>query len=177
LMPQWMPAARNPCGAVIPRRGDAVGIFLVIIVKESPCSIRPRSLRKNYCGTAEIRWPAHLGQQENTAQDAQKGQTSHPPNPGAPRRAFSQARPQRTIPFIWGGWDDPNCARPTRAFSSCALREQGDRPSYPTSFFSILLQDSSRLTITILTTLYQVALPTSQQTHLCGPRSLSVTLC
>src|SRR5467141_1365064 len=28
-------------------------------------------------------------------QDAQKGQTSHPPNPGAPRRALSQARPQR----------------------------------------------------------------------------------
>jgi hypothetical protein len=28
-------------------------------------------------------------------QDAQKVQISHPPNPGAPRRAFSQARPQR----------------------------------------------------------------------------------
>ncbi len=25
----------------------------------------------------------------------QKGQTSHPPNPGAPRRALSQARPRR----------------------------------------------------------------------------------
>jgi hypothetical protein len=32
-----------------------------------------------------------------------------------------------------------NCARPTRAFSSRALREQGDRPSHPASFFSILL--------------------------------------
>ena len=30
-----------------------------------------------------------------STQDAQKGQTSHPPNPGAPRRAFPQARPQR----------------------------------------------------------------------------------
>jgi hypothetical protein len=29
------------------------------------------------------------------SQDAQKGQTSHPPNPGAPRRALSRARPQR----------------------------------------------------------------------------------
>jgi hypothetical protein len=28
-------------------------------------------------------------------QDAQTGQTSHPLNPGAPRRALSQARPQR----------------------------------------------------------------------------------
>jgi len=54
-----------------------------------------RSLRKNYCGTVEIQWSARLGQQENTAQDAQKGQTSHPPNPGAPRRALSHARPQR----------------------------------------------------------------------------------
>jgi len=31
----------------------------------------------------------------NIPQDAQKGQTSHPPNPGAPRRAVPQARPQR----------------------------------------------------------------------------------
>ncbi len=28
------------------------------------------------------------------SQACQNGQTSHPPNPGAPRRAFSQARPQ-----------------------------------------------------------------------------------
>ena len=28
-------------------------------------------------------------------QAGQKGQTFHPPNPGAPRRALSQARPQR----------------------------------------------------------------------------------
>ena len=41
--------------------------------------------------------------------------------------------------LVRGGWDDPNCARPTRAFSSRALRNHGDRPSYPTSFFSILL--------------------------------------
>ena len=29
-------------------------------------------------------------------QDVQKVQTSHPPNPGAPRRAVPQAKPQRT---------------------------------------------------------------------------------
>ena len=29
------------------------------------------------------------------AQDAQKGRWSHPPNPGAPRRAVPRARPQR----------------------------------------------------------------------------------
>jgi len=29
-----------------------------------------KRLRKNYCSTVEIQWPAHLGQQDNTAQDA-----------------------------------------------------------------------------------------------------------
>src|SRR6185436_5970195 len=42
--------------------------------------------------------------------------------------------------FLRGAWDDPNCARPTRAFSSRALREHGDRPSHPASFFSTLLK-------------------------------------
>ena len=37
-----------------------------------------------------------------------------------------------------GGWDDPHCARPTRAFGGRALREHRDRPSYPALFFSIL---------------------------------------
>ena len=31
LIPQWIPAARNPSGAVTPRRGDAVVIFLPMI--------------------------------------------------------------------------------------------------------------------------------------------------
>jgi hypothetical protein len=41
--------------------------------------------------------------------------------------------------LIRGGWDDPNCARPTRVFLGRALREHGDRPSYPAHFFSTLL--------------------------------------
>ena len=36
--------------------------------------------------------------------------------------------------FLRGGWDDPNCARPTRAFRGRALREHVDRPSYPAHF-------------------------------------------
>jgi hypothetical protein len=40
-----------------------------------------------------------LNNEGGIPQDAQKGQTSHPPNPGAPRRALSQARPQRAITF------------------------------------------------------------------------------
>jgi len=35
-------------------------------------------LRKNYYGTMDIQWPAHLGQQENRAQDAQKGPPARP---------------------------------------------------------------------------------------------------
>jgi hypothetical protein len=51
-----------------------------------------------------------------------------------------QGRSERSLTtLLRGGWDDPNCARPTRAFSSRALREHRDRPSYPTPFFSILL--------------------------------------
>ncbi len=41
--------------------------------------------------------------------------------------------------LIRGGWDDPNCARPTRGVCDRALREHGDRPSHPAPFFSILL--------------------------------------
>ena len=36
-------------------------------------------------------------------------------------------------------------AWPLLFFSSRALREHGDRPSYPTSFFSILLESGQRL--------------------------------
>jgi len=42
------------------------------------------------------------------------------------------------VHLIRGGWDDPNCARPTRGVCDRALREHGDRPSYPVPFFSIL---------------------------------------
>ena len=37
-----------------------------------------------------------------------------------------------------GGWDDPNCARPTRGVRDRALREHRDRPNHPRSIFSIL---------------------------------------
>ena len=37
------------------------------------CPQNPSRLRKNYCGMVEIQWPSRLGEQENRAQDAQKG--------------------------------------------------------------------------------------------------------
>ena len=66
-------------------------------------------------------------------------------SPAQPRRAKTRrsagkaAASAHLLSLRRGGWDDPNCARPTRAFSSRALRVQGDRPTHPTDFFSILL--------------------------------------
>jgi hypothetical protein len=46
----------------------------------------------------------HLPRRLGVQQDAQKGRTSHPPSPGAPRRAVPQARPQRAVTLKgWGG--------------------------------------------------------------------------
>ena len=51
---------------------------------------------------------------------------------------------------IRGGWDDPHCARPTRAFGGRTLREHRDRPSHPTLFFSILLEKAVLLEIVLV---------------------------
>ena len=63
-------------------------------------------------------------------------------SPAQPWRAGTRLVPGKAAAnyrLPGGGWDDPNCARSTRAFSCRALREQGDRPSCPAPFFSILL--------------------------------------
>jgi len=51
-------------------------------------------LRKNYCGTVEIQWFARLGQQESTAQDAQKGR------PARPQRAKRRRRTLRYVELL-----------------------------------------------------------------------------
>jgi len=51
-------------------------------------------LLENHFGTAQLRWPVRWDKGDRP-QDAHKGQTSHTPNPGAPRRAIPLARPQR----------------------------------------------------------------------------------
>jgi hypothetical protein len=51
------------------------------------------------------------------------------------KMADQQGRSERLLKA--GGWDDPNCARPTRGVCDRALREHGDRPSYSAQFFSI----------------------------------------
>jgi hypothetical protein len=99
----------------------------------------PIRQRKKYCGTTDLRLPSHLEIKENVPpEDAQKGQTSHPPNPGAPRRAVPRARPQRAITLLRGGWDDPNCAQhshpPTHWHAeTCHLPWRGpsDSPTSP----------------------------------------------
>jgi len=55
------------------------------------CFLRHSRLRKNYCGTVEIQWPVHLGQQENTAQDAQKVR---------PARLQRAKRRRRTLRYV-----------------------------------------------------------------------------
>jgi len=71
-------------------------------------------------------------------QAAQKVQTSHPPNPGAPGRALSQARPQRTSIFIGVGGMIPT-ARVQRGPSEAArCASTGIVPGTPLPFFSIL---------------------------------------
>jgi hypothetical protein len=64
------------------------------------------------------------------------GQRENPPA-GCSKRPSSKAAAISHL--LRGGWDDPNCARPTRAFGGRALREHRNRPSYPAPFFSILL--------------------------------------
>src|SRR6266850_4958362 len=63
-------------------------------------------------------------------------------SPAQPWRAKTRLLPSKAAAnyhLIRGGWDDPNCARPTWAFSSRALRDDWDSPSHPAPFFSILL--------------------------------------
>jgi hypothetical protein len=58
-------------------------------------------------------------------------------SPAQPWRAETRLVPGKAAanyPFIRGGWDDPKCARPTRAFLGRALREHGDRSSHPAPF-------------------------------------------
>ena len=58
-----------------------------------------RSLQNNYCGTVEIRWPAHVGQQENREQDAQKGDLLiRPPWRAKTRLVRRQARSSAADP-------------------------------------------------------------------------------
>jgi hypothetical protein len=94
-------------------------------------------------------------------------------SPTQPRRAKTRLFPNAAVAsyhLLRGGWDDPNCARPTRAFGGRALREHRDRPSYPVPFFSILLEvgfSVVSLTPATLDTSHWLApmLPGSQTMH------------
>ena len=82
-------------------------------------------LRKNCVGMPELHESAQLG-------------TTGVHRAGCSKRPFRKAA--AIYHSLRGGWDGPNCARPTRAFGGRALREHRDRPSYPALFFSILLE-------------------------------------
>ena len=69
-----------------------------IVMKISPARnalLRALAARRRAVLACENFYSLYLWPSRRTLpQDAQKGQTSHPPNPGAPKRALSQARPQ-----------------------------------------------------------------------------------
>ena len=99
-------------------------------------------LRKNYCGTVGIQWPAHLGQQEDSAQDAQKGQTSHPPNPWraktrlVPSKAAASEEARRTLRYV-----EPlsEARTPLADFFSILLNGHSTSPSQFRSLTPIML--------------------------------------
>jgi hypothetical protein len=51
---------------------------------------------------------------------------SLPGQPLCPRTHLVPGKAAVNYRFIRGGWDDPNCARRTSTFLSCAFREQKD---------------------------------------------------
>ena len=71
-------------------------------------------LQKNYCGTVKIQWPAHLGQQENTTQDAQKGR------PARPQRAKRRRRTLRYVELL------SDARTPLADFFSILLMRKGN---------------------------------------------------
>jgi hypothetical protein len=63
-----------------------------------------------------------------------KKATFSPSQPWRSKTRLSAGKAAASYHFLRGGWDYSNCARPTRAFRGRALREHGDRPSYPAPF-------------------------------------------
>ena len=113
--------------------------------------------------------PHVLHKRSTSPQDAQKDQTSYPPKPVAPGRALFRARALQLLSSTFRSCalrehmttrvsfplilscafceQEGHLSAPSPPFSSRALREHGDRPSYPTSFFSILLNLRARTSL------------------------------
>ena len=97
---------------------------------------RPRN-RRHLLRPAILRATSPSRQQDITPQDAQKAQTSHPPNPGAPRRAISPGEGLLTFPLRPQGSSQTvlHCAHRTSTVLSCAFCEhQGWSGCSPPSF-------------------------------------------
>jgi hypothetical protein len=84
-------------------------------------------MRENYVSLRELRGSARV---------------AHYPA-GCSKRSSSKA--VTYYHFTRGGWDDPNCARPTRAFLSRALREHGRSSQLPRLIFQHPAEDGQRL--------------------------------
>ena len=67
-----------------------------------------RTLMLRTCACDEF---SRAAQQEHTPAGCSKRRPSHPPNPGAPRRAVPRRKAAAIYHLLRGGWDDPNCAQ------------------------------------------------------------------
>jgi hypothetical protein len=102
----------------------------------------PNRLRKNYCGTVKIPWLARLGQQENRAQDAQKGGLLTRPT----LAVISPARPE-SAKTASSPWDAPYPMQGRNSSIAPRFTFHASRFTVPVSeartpladFFSILL--------------------------------------
>ena len=108
-------------------------------------------LRENYVGTLEIRGSHVWHNSKTLPQDAQKDcparpfQFSLPLFRGVAKAALDCANRTSTVSSCAFCEQRGHLAAPCSSFSSRALREHGDRPNYPTSIFSILLEEGQRL--------------------------------
>src|SRR4029077_16135057 len=116
------------CWPATPRCGECV-----------PSTVAWLAGRGKTMSAREIWLSAHVAQQDHVPVGCSNSSTFSPTQPWRAETRLIPSKAAVNNHFLRGGWDDPNCARPRGAFSGRALREHGDRPSHPRSFFSIIL--------------------------------------
>ena len=101
--------------------------------------------------TRELWLSAHVPQHEHIPVGCSNSPTFSPTRPWRAERRLVPSKAAANYHHLRGGWDDPNCARSTRAFGGRALREHGDRPSYPAPFSASCYIRSIRMVGTSIT--------------------------
>ena len=117
-------------------------------MSEGPLANSTSRLRKNHFGTAELRWPAHWGQQENAPAGCSKRPDFSPAQPWRAETRLVPSKAAASYHLIRGGWDYPNCAQrshpPTHWHAeTCHLPGRG-----PSGFPHFALRGAARLSFT-----------------------------